>query len=275
MIEIVGQEYDSFVFSGGEIHIRIKDVANLSDALYKKDLVTIKAHLDSSEEVMKLLMLKESIDSYGSNKKVLLFMPYIPYARQDRRCNPGEAFSLQVFCKLINSAKFDSIYVDDPHSDVAPALLNNVHVRSQFDLLKERAITDYLMQHTIAISPDAGSNKKVQKIAEYAKTDFIRADKIRDLSTGNIVDTIVYCDDLTDKAVTIYDDICDGGRTFIELAKKLKAKNASKINLVVTHGIFSKGLDCLFDAGITKILTLNSFNKDIPANVLLTKEGDR
>jgi ribose-phosphate pyrophosphokinase len=40
----------------------------------------------------------------------------------------------------------------------------------------------------------------------------------------------------------IVDDICDGGRTFIELAKVIIAQNQeAKIYLVVTHGIFSAG----------------------------------
>ena len=33
-------------------------------------------------------------------------------------------------------------------------------------------------------------------------------------------------------------DICDGGRTFIELAKVLKDNGAKRVTLYVTHGIF-------------------------------------
>ena len=47
--------------------------------------------------------------------------------------------------------------------------------------------------------------------------------------------------DVTGKSVLIADDICDGGRTFIELAKVLKERGAAHIHLHVTHGIFSKG----------------------------------
>lgn len=43
----------------------------------------------------------------------------------------------------------------------------------------------------------------------------------------------------------IVDDICDGGGTFIGLAEELKRKNAGKIYLAVSHGIFSKGIDKL------------------------------
>ena len=61
------------------------------------------------------------------------------------------------------------------------------------------------------------------------------------------------------KDVTIVDDISDGGRSFIELAAVLRKRNVGKIYLYVTHGIFSKGLDVLFEAGIDEVFTTNSF----------------
>jgi len=53
----------------------------------------------------------------------------------------------------------------------------------------------------------------------------------------------------------IVDDICDGGATFILLAKELYAAGAKEVNLFVTHGIFSKGLIPLYEAGIKRIFT--------------------
>lgn len=52
----------------------------------------------------------------------------------------------------------------------------------------------------------------------------------------------------------------DGGGTFTGLAKELRNKNAGKLYLAVSHGIFSKGFDGLND--FEKIFTTNSF-KDI------------
>ncbi len=56
----------------------------------------------------------------------------------------------------------------------------------------------------------------------------------------------------------IVDDICDGGRTFIELAKTLKEKGAEKIYLYITHGIFSNGFGDL-STYFEHIYTTNSF----------------
>ena len=62
------------------------------------------------------------------------------------------------------------------------------------------------------------------------------------------------------------DDICDGGRTFIELGKVLRAKGASKLVLSVTHGIFSRGPALvfeMFDAIYTTDSIRNSDNEKL------------
>jgi len=124
------------------------------------------------------------------------------------------------------------------------------------------------------VSPDAGSNKKIFDLAKSIGYDgeIIRCDKLRDISTGKIIETIVYHDDLCGKDAIIVDDILDGGKTFIEIAKVLKQKNVGKIYLIVTHGIFSNGYAELGEY-FEQIYTTNSV-KDIgevyhaPSNTL-------
>ena len=43
------------------------------------------------------------------------------------------------------------------------------------------------------------------------------------------------------KDVYIVDDIVEGGRTFITLAKELRKQNVGKVYLIVSHGVFSQG----------------------------------
>jgi ribose-phosphate pyrophosphokinase len=239
-------EIESFVFSGGEVSVKVPDIDPHEGCV-------IFALLRSSEDVIKLLMVKDALDRKMYTSRISLNMPYIPYARQDRVCNLGEAFSLQVFCKLINSCNFDRVWVKDPHSDVAPALLDNVHITQSKWIVRNDSYKWNSYKDAIIVSPDAGANKKVTDLCKVLRKDtFIRADKVRDLSTGEIKSTVVYCDDLKGQDCLIVDDICDGGRTFIELGKALKAKGAGKVGLYVTHGIFSKGKE-VFDGSIDDV----------------------
>jgi ribose-phosphate pyrophosphokinase len=83
------------------------------------------------------------------------------------------------------------------------------------------------------------------------------------MKTGNILHTeIPVLDQHNDLKYIIIDDICDGGRTFVELAKAIKAgRPTAKIYLIVTHGIFSAGYDQLSEY-VDRVYTTNSY-KDI------------
>jgi len=229
-------EYQKTVFPGGEVNIRVVHY-NPQEKPY------LIGRIKNSEDVMELMMLVDALRRL-SKKKITLVLPYLPYARQDRVCNEGEALSIKVFANLINSLKFENVYVYDNHSGVGTALLDNCIDMSVLDIFKKYYSliprgTDYL------ISPDAGANKKVLELSKYYKVPMLRADKIRNTLTGEITGTEVFCGDMSDKSCLIVDDICDGGRTFIELEKALRKKNFKEVHLYVTHGIFSKGLEVL------------------------------
>lgn len=242
-----------FKFPGGEIQVKISpDYEDDSEEL------TIIAHLHSSDDVMALLLLTDSLHrNFGPNLQIDLEMPYIPYARQDRVCDDGEALAVKVFCDLINSQNYNSVTVMDPHSDVAPALLNRCYVINQGDLLDS---LDLDIDNTVLVSPDAGATKKILAVAKARGfKEIVRADKIRDTTTGAITGTVVYSEHIGDKDFLIVDDICDGGRTFLELAKVLRPLTNGKIILFVSHGIFSKGL-LVFRGIIDEIYTANPFD---------------
>ena len=255
-------EPKTFTFPGGELNVTLP-AANLK--FLESSMFFIQAFIKNSADIMELFLTVDALRRLTNNKPIQLVLPYVPYARQDRVCNAGESLSIKVFCDLINSLNFTQVTIVDPHSEVTPALLNNVKVIDQLQIINNWR--DFgllgLDSSTILVSPDAGANKKVAKIAKYfGHPAFIRADKKRDLQTGEILETVVYADDLSGQTCVIVDDICDAGRTFLELANVLKSKNAKSIQLYVSHGIFSKGVQVLLDGGIDKIWTTNSYNSN-------------
>jgi len=91
---------------------------------------------------------------------------------------------------------------------------------------------------------------------------------LRDMASGKIIRTEVPGLDDTSgsKNFVICDDICDGGRTFIEIAKAIQYNRPKeifndKIYLCVTHGIFSAGFEEL-EKYFKAILTTNSVKED-------------
>ena len=62
------------------------------------------------------------------------------------------------------------------------------------------------------------------------------------------------------------DDIFDGGRTFVELAKLILPMEPERLELYVTHGIFSKGYDEITQY-YDRIYTTNSFHEAGRGNI--------
>lgn len=249
-------------FSGGEEHVNIS--FNTPGLFRFSSPAVISARIDSSSELMRLLLVTDALKRMGM-KELELRLPYIPYARQDRVCAEGDAFSLKVFANLINAQGYKRIYISDAHSSVATALLENVYEFPQeyFASCVEAKAIESNIKFDYIVAPDAGASKKAILFSRkwVSDIDVIQALKIRETSTGDITKTTVLHEDLAGKNCLIVDDICDGGRTFTELAKVLQEKGANEIGLFVTHGIFSKGLDPLFEQRINYIFTTDSFEQ--------------
>ncbi|CAM6006568.1 unnamed protein product [Sphagnum balticum] len=203
----------------------------------------------------------------SSQTKLHLRCPYLPYARQDRVMNSGEALGIKVMCDLINSLNFEEVEVWDAHSDVGLALLNNVR---HYEAGKFVQTIPIWSTHPVLVAPDAGAIKKVSKIAKEFGKQMVRADKMRSVVDGSITGTTVYSEHVGNKDFLIIDDICDGGRTFLELAKVLRPLTNGNIYLYVTHGIFSKGLE-VFDGVIDHIYCANPFHSVDLTNPIITK----
>lgn len=259
--------YKVWKFPSGELQVSLLRRPSQTEP------TTITGSILSSDNIIELLQLVETLNYTGWNN-LELTIPYCDYSRQDRRCNPGEAFSLKVFANLINSCNFTSVTTYDNHSDVATALINNCNNRHVKDLLikgnnlikrvdrpnqkYETLISDV---YGYFVSPDAGANKKVFDCSKRFNIPMIRADKVRDTATGAILETQVYAtpEQLKNKTVLIIDDICQGGRTFEELAKALKAIEPTvTVHLYCTHGFFNKGFNAMKEAGISKFITTDS-----------------
>ncbi|MCE1270200.1 MAG: ribose-phosphate pyrophosphokinase [Acinetobacter sp.] len=258
-------------FSGGERHIQLQpELLNQLQADTQ-----IKASLHNSADVMDYLLLENVLLQQGTHLSVEI--PYFPYARQDRICAQGQAFSLDLMTKLLNSnsEKFagqrQKIVVWDCHSQVTLELLRkNTRFQQVINIEPIEIIqrSPALMQilsadNTVLICPDAGAIQRTQAIANGINPqrqqviEVIHCEKKRDPSTGKIITTAVDSPDLTGKTAVITDDICDGGATFIGIAKQLRSLNCQNIILYVTHGIFSKGL-AVFDGLVDQIFTSNS-----------------
>lgn len=266
MIEVVVNQYGQDVlttkqwtFPCGESGFKIENIA----AVHYED-VFLKLVYESNDDLFALAQAVDAVKNAGA-KSWNLYMPYLPYSRQDRRCNDGEGHGLKVFASFINSLGFDRVYTDDAHSTVAEALFDNFFNNPQ------AACAQMLPKYDFLVAPDAGAEKKVYTHRQVAQgTMVITASKTRD-AEGKITGTHVSNGfQVADFDVCIVDDLCDGGATFISLAEELRKYGPNRLDLYVTHGMFTNPakFQLLYER-FDNIYVHNLYNKSLESFVLI------
>ena len=237
-------------FPDGQQSITL-DLSTISDLEIS---CTIKSRLNSFRDLELIVCAAAALREEGI-ERIHLYIPYCLGGRSDIKFEEGGLnYIKSVIAPIINLQKFISVTVIDPHSIALENCIDNLK-KIDNSLLADWAITDISTKGSNfkLVSPDAGALKKIFSTAKAIgyKDKVIVAEKVRDLPTGKIIHTHVPLEGTnpTDNFVII-DDICDGGRTFTEIAKTIKSHVwpadeyfKGKIYLIVTHGIFSAGFE--------------------------------
>lgn len=247
-----GNEYltlNLWNFPAGERGLRIEELKKI----LRYGSFCVELNYESDQDILDMLMLVNACRSIYPKVKLWLRIPYMPYARQDRVTEPGTAFSLEVIVRLIESCNFFSVEITDPHSKVTSELFE-LYLPSKLHIVPQEIVMNDIIpmnKDSIAILvPDEGARWKASKVASELGIDsMLYAVKVRDPKTGKITKTELEEDPyLGYNRIIVVDDICDGGYTFIELAKVVRAAGfKGRLELYVTHGIFSKGKAALYE----------------------------
>ena len=225
-----------------------------------------------------LFALAQTVDAlrqYYPRSTLMLHMPYVPYARQDRVTVSGESNGLKRLGKFINDLDFVAVSVFDPHSTVMSAAIDRMYRLDKTYFFKGIK-KDW--SETYIVAPDAGATKSCEQFAkDVGAAGVITCRKDRNPQTADIgrLEVIDYIDAGMNEFF-ILDDIIDGGRTFIRTkeaicdAVNMVAGYVSKMELAVTHGLFTYGADVVA-SHFDHVYTTNSYlsDKDHPKVTVL------
>lgn len=188
--------------------------------------------------IMLAMYIKEQLDM-----EPILYMPYIPNARMDRIKNKNDVFTLKYFAQMINSVGFKKVFVVDPHSDVAPALINNCVTLMPQDFSDNKSLVDIMIGDfypSALYVPDAGALHRYSDllsyiISKYGTMPILYGVKNRDWETGKILGLNIVGEVPKNASILMIDDICSFGGTMQHSAYTLKYNGAQNIAMYVTH----------------------------------------
>jgi ribose-phosphate pyrophosphokinase len=241
--------------SGAEVRLELGE--DFATSLDESGRVLLTVRVQSSDCLMRVLLAADALKRIPEVTAVELFMPYFPYARQDRVMTTGHPLSVKVVANMLNACGFARVTIYDVHSDVAPALLDNVVSITNTAFVAEviRGQENFLL-----MSPDAGAYKKIQKLAEAVGYDgeIVTVSKSRNVTTGHMNIQVPKAD-YQKRDVYIIDDIGEGCMSFRLIAEQLKTMNVGRVILVLSHGILSGNAETNLRGYIDQVYTTDSY----------------
>ena len=142
----------------GEYKVLLEHPTKNRDVLIVADM-----NNNFTESLLKLLLLIDAVKNQGA-RKIMLFVPYLSYMRQDKSSANCSAISAKVIAQIISKSAIDLFITLDLHSPLAANYFTCKLINiSFFDIF-----SDYLLglsKDTIIVSPDQGALFRTNKIA--------------------------------------------------------------------------------------------------------------
>lgn len=220
-------------FSDGEISVEI------TENVRGRDVVVIQPTCaPTSDNFMELLVLVDALRR-ASALSILAVIPYLGYARQDRRPRSVRVpITAKVVANMITSVGTDRILTLDLHAEQIQGFfdipMDNVYASPV--LLGD--IWKHEYDNLMVVSPDMGGVVRARAIARRLDdAELAIIDKRR--PRANDAEVMNLIGDVNDRTCVIVDDIVDTAGTLCKAAQALKDNGACKVVAYCTHPVLS------------------------------------
>lgn len=247
-------------FPDGELYVRLtKDVEGEEVAVIQSTCYP------PNQNYMELFLLLDAVKDLGA-EKVSAVIPYLAYARQDERFEPGEAISLKTVAKLIESSGADEVYMIDLHAhriEKAPEVFEiPAHNLTAASVLAKYVNEEYDLEKPVVLGPDGEAEKWAKRAGEAIDADWDFMVKKR-LGSKEVEITPRELD-VSGRDVMIIDDIISTGGTMTEAIQILKDHGAEDIYAVCTHPVLSdNALENIEAAGAKEVIATDTIGSEV------------
>lgn len=192
--------------------------------------------------------------------EIIVVVPYLGYARQDREFLPGEIVTIKVIANLFKAVGASKLIVVDVHSGIALKhfRISAKNVSAIPELVKY--FKKMKLKKPLIVSPDLGGIKRAKEFAKLMHSNFIALKKQRDRKTGQI--KIITSDvNVANRDIILVDDMISTGGSIIKAAEFLKKQKCGKIFATCTHALLINNAEKkIKKAGVLKIVSTNTIS---------------
>jgi ribose-phosphate pyrophosphokinase len=217
----------------------------------------------ANDKLCRLLFFTAALKD-ASAKKVTAIIPYLCYARKDRKTKPRDPVTTRYIARLMEVSGIDSVVTMDVHN--LQAFQNSFRIPIE-NLEARKLFAAYLLSvvkedSAVIMSPDFGGIKRADQfqrtIAKQLNKELpvVFMEKYR--SSGVVTGERV-TGEVKDKTVIIIDDLISTGGTLARAAAASVKLGAKKVLALATHGLFTGNPDAaLLQSPLDQIIVTNT-----------------
>ena len=240
-------------FSDGEIMVEIAENVRGRDVFILQSLCT-----PANDNLMEMLIIADALRR-ASAERVTAVLPYMGYARQDRRSRSARVpITAKVVADMIGITGISRVLTVDLHADQIQGFfdmpLDNVYATPVLlgDIWKHK------YERQIVVSPDVGGVVRARAIAKQLDdTELAIIDKRRPKANESAVMNII--GDVEGRTCIIVDDMVDTAGTLCKAANALKDFGADRVVAYCTHPVLSgKALENLNSSKLDELVVTDT-----------------
>ena len=219
-------------FSDGEVMVEILENVRGKDVFVLQSICA-----PTNDNLMELLVIVDALKR-ASAGRVTAAIPYMGYARQDRRPSSARVpITAKVVANMMTSAGVDRLLTMDLHSE---------QIQGFFDIPVDNIYSGPIMlgdvwkhdyQNLVVVSPDVGGVVRARALAKRLEADLAIIDKRR--PRPNVATVMNIIGEVEGRTCVIVDDLVDTANTLCEAAQALKNHGALKVLAYCTHAVLS------------------------------------
>ncbi len=243
------------MFSDGEVSVNLQETVRGSDVF-----VVQSTSEPVNDHLMELLIMIDALKR-ASAGRITAVIPYMGYARQDRKAKARDPISAKLVADLITTAGADRVLTMDLHAAQIQGFFNIPldHLLGAPILAPYYAEKFPNRDDLVIVSPDLGSVTRARNFAERLNAPLAIIDKRRPMA--NVSEVMNIIGDVKDKRVILVDDMIDTAGTITNGAQALVDYGAKEVYACCTHPVLSgPAIERIQASPIKELLVLDTIS---------------
>jgi len=240
------------VFPDGESKITLKGKFTKN-----KSIIVQSIYPPVDSNLIRALAMVSKAKEYSN--EVIIVIPYLGYARQDREFLPGEVVTMKVLGNLFKGAGASKIIVVDIHSKIGLKYfkIKSENISAIPDLAKY--FKKIKLKNPLVVSPDQGGKERAKEFAKQFESEFIVLSKTRDRKTGKVKIKTTGLDEVKGRDLILVDDMISTGGSIVKATEFLKKQKCNQVFVACTHALLMNDAEKkIRKAGVSKIISTNT-----------------